>query len=213
MAIPTTTDEMALQEIPSLNDVYTKALELRPEIKSAQLAIESSNVNIKIAKGQQLPTIGLAAGFVTNTTSINSKSWGTQLKTNFDASAGVTVSVPIFDNRAAKTAINKARLSYQTSLLDLKDKETTLYATIENYWLEAVNNQNKLKAAMVSVAGQTESYELLSEQFRLGLKNIVELMTGKTHLLTAQQNELQSKYLAILNINLLKFYQSGILKN
>ena len=213
VAIPTTTDEMALQEIPSLNDVYTKALELRPEIKSAQLAIESSNVNIKIAKGQQLPTIGLAAGFVTNTTSINSKSWGTQLKTNFDASAGVTVNVPIFDNRAAKTAINKARLSYQTSLLDLKDKETTLYATIENYWLEAVNNQNKLKAAMVSVAGQTESYELLSEQFRLGLKNIVELMTGKTLLLTAQQNELQSKYLAILNINLLKFYQSGILKN
>ena len=56
------------------------------------------------------------------------------------------------------------------------------------------------------------SYELLSEQFDLGLKNIVELMTGKVNLLTAQQAELQAKYLTILNIDLLNFYQTGVLK-
>ena len=56
------------------------------------------------------------------------------------------------------------------------------------------------------------SYDLLSEQFRLGLKNIVELMTGKNNLLKAQQNELQSKYLAILNLNMLNFYKTGELK-
>ena len=54
-----------------------------------------------------------------------------------------------------------------------------------------------------------ESYNLLSEQFRLGLKNIVELRTGKDNLLRAQQNELQAKYLAILNLDMLKFYQQG----
>lgn len=37
-------------------------------------------------------------------------------------------------------------------------------------------------------------------------------MTGKNNLLTAQQNELQSKYLAILNIDMLKFYETGNLK-
>ena len=50
------------------------------------------------------------------------------------------------------------------------------------------------------------SYDLLSEQFRLGLKNIVELMTGKDNLVNAQQNMLQSKYMTILDIQLLKFY-------
>ncbi|MFW5511589.1 MAG: TolC family protein, partial [Segatella copri] len=52
-------------------------------------------------------------------------------------------------------------------------------------------------------------YNLLSEQFKLGLKNIVELRTGKDNLLKAKQNELQAKYLAILNINMLKFYKEG----
>ena len=68
------------------------------------------------------------------------------------------------------------------------------------------------RSAQVSSLSAKESYTLLSEQFRLGLKNIVELMTGKDNLLKARQNELQSKYLAILNINLLKFYQNGVLK-
>jgi outer membrane protein len=83
---------------------------------------------------------------------------------------------------------------------------------VENYWLQAVTNQNKFKAAQVSTQSAQESYDLLSEQFRLGLKNIVELMTGKDNLLKAQQNELQSKYLAILNLNMLNFYKTGELK-
>ena len=103
-------------------------------------------------------------------------------------------------------------LQRETYLLDLKDKRTTLYSTVENYWLQAVTNQNKFKAAQVSTQSAQESYDLLSEQFRLGLKNIVELMTGKDNLLKAQQNELQSKYLAILNLNMLNFYKTGELK-
>ena len=103
-------------------------------------------------------------------------------------------------------------LQRETYLLDLKDKQTTLYSTVENYWLQAVTNQNKFKAAQVSTQSAQESYDLLSEQFRLGLKNIVELMTGKDNLLKAQQNELQSKYLAILNLNMLNFYKTGELK-
>ena len=68
------------------------------------------------------------------------------------------------------------------------------------------------KAAKTSTESAQTSYDLLSEQFRLGLKNIVELMTGRDNLLQAQQNELQSKYLTILNINMLNFYKNGELK-
>lgn len=48
--------------------------------------------------------------------------------------------------------------------------------------------------------------KLLSEQFRLGLKNITELREAKENLLVAQQNELQSKYLALYNMQMLNFY-------
>lgn len=212
IAIPQTTDEMALCEIPALNEVYAATLNIRPEIKNAKLGIESSDLSIKIAKAQKLPTIDLNAGVSTNTTTMSDNKWGQQLKNNVNVGAGFTVSIPLFDNRSSKTAVNKAKIQRENYILELRDKQTTLYSTVENYWLQAVINQNKFKAAKVSTESAKASYELLSEQFALGLKNIIELMTGKNNLLTAQQNELHSKYLAILNIDMLKFYETGNLK-
>ena len=212
VAVPSTTDDMALEAVPALNDVYAASLEQRPEIKNAKLGIESSDLGIKVVKAGRMPTVSLNAGVMTSTSSMSDNAWGTQMKNNFSLGGGVTVSIPLFDNRQTKTAINKAKLQKQSYLLDLQDKQTTLYSTIENYWLQAVTNQNKFKAARVSTESAQASYELLSEQFKQGLKNTVELMTGKTNLLQAQQNELQSKYLAILNLNMLEFYQTGNIK-
>lgn len=212
VVIPTTTNDMALAAVPALNDVYAASVEQRPEIKSAKLGIESSDISVKIAKAGKMPTISMNAGINTSTTSMSQNGWGNQMKSNFSLGGGVTVSIPLFDNRQTKTAVNKAMLQKQNYLLDLQDKQTALYSTIENYWLQAVTNQNKFKAARVSTESAEASYELLSEQFKQGLKNIVELMTGKTNLLQAQQNELQSKYLAILNLNMLEFYKTGDIK-
>ncbi|MBD9246628.1 MAG: TolC family protein [Prevotella sp.] len=212
VVIPSTTDEMALKDVPALNDVYAASLTQRPEIQNAKLGIESSDLSVKIAKAGKMPTVSLNAGLSTSTTSMSQNGWGNQMKNNFTVGGGVSVSIPLFDNRKTKTSVNKAMLQKESYLLDLQDKQTTLYSTVENYWLQAVNNQNKFKAARVSTESAQASYELLSEQFNLGLKNIVELMTGKTHLLQAQQNELQSKYLAILNLNMLDFYRTGEIK-
>ena len=209
VTIPNTSDEMALQTIPAMNSVYASALNTRPEIKNAQIGIESSDLSIKMAKAQRMPTIGLSASAMTNTTSMSDNEWGRQLKNNFDVAGGLTLSVPIFDNRQTKTAIRKAKIQKQEYQLDLLDKQTTLYSTIENYWTQANTNQSMYKAAKESTKSAQVSYDLLSEQFRLGLKNTVELMTGMSNLLNAQQNELQSKYLTILNISMLNFYKDG----
>ena len=207
--VPTTTDEMALQDIPELQGVYVSALAIRPEIQNAQLGIASSELQVKIAKAGRMPTVGLNAGFSTSTTSMNTTAWGTQLKNNFNVGAGFNVSIPLFDQRQTKTAVNKAEIQKQSYMLDLKDQQTTLYSTIENYWLQALTNQNMFKAAQESRRSAEESYHLLSEQFKYGLKNTVELLAGRDNLLKAQQSELQSKYLTVLNLDMLNFYKNG----
>lgn len=207
VSVPSTSDDQALATIPGLQGVYESALLSRPEISNSKLAIKSGQVSLDIAKAGKLPTIGLTGGFGTSTSSMSNNGWGNQMKTNFDASIGATVSIPLFDNRKTRTNVNKAQLQIEQSKLDLQDKQNTLYNTIENYWIEANTNQSKFKSALVSVESQKTSYELLSEQFRLGLKNIVELLNGKTNLLTAQQSKLQSKYMTLLDVQLLKFYK------
>ena len=209
IVIPSTTDSQALASIPALNSVYASALDNRPEIKSYQNMIDQSNLNIDIAKAGKMPTISANAGVSTSSTSMNKTGWGTQIKQNFSLGGGVSISIPIYDNRATKTAINKANLQKQSSMLDLKNEQTKLYSIIENYWLQANTNQSQFKSAKVSTESAKTSFELLNEQFKLGLKNIVELRTGKDNLLKAQQNELQAKYLTILNLGILNFYKNG----
>ena len=201
------TDQMALAAVPSTQEVYLAALNSRPEIKNAQLSIDNADIQMKIAKGWRLPTISMNASVTTNNSSFSDDSWSNQIKTNFKAGGGVTVSIPIFDQRVTKTAINKANIQRQTALLDLKEKRSVLYSTIESYWIEATGNQSKFKAAKVATESSQVSYDLLSEQFAVGIKNIVELQAGMTRLLNAKQSELQAKYNTIYNIKMLELYK------
>ena len=207
VAMPTASDQQALASIPSVMTVYEQALTLRPEIKNTELALQASDVQLKIARAGYLPTLSMTGGVGPSTTSNNSNKWGEQMKTNFDASAGIGISIPIFDQRKARTAVNKAKIQHEQALLDQQDQQKKLYSTIEGFWLDAQTNQEKFRAASATVESEQQSYDLLQEQFNLGLKNIVELLNGKVSLLQAQQSKLQSKYTTILKQQLLKFYQ------
>ncbi len=200
-------DETALHPIPDEMEVYEKALELRPEIKAGKLSIEAADLNIDIAKAGYHPTISLNAGIGDSHYSGSRETVGEQLKQNLNASLGFTLSIPIFDNKKNQTNVKKAKLNKLDSELSLIDLQQQLYSTIDSYWVNANSSQQNFIAAQAKVKSAAISYELLNEQFKNGLKNIVELMTGRDQLLTAQQDKLQSKYTTILNAQLLKFYQ------
>lgn len=211
VAIPEVSDTEIMAEIPSLQSVYEEALVGRPEIERLQLAVKRTGVSVSIAKAGWLPTVNMTGGVTTSTNSLSSNGWGTQVKTNLTSSLGVGVTVPIYDGRSTKTAVNKAKINQLQAQLNLQDEQKALYADLQDYWVNALTNQQKYKAASSSVESAQISYDLLSEQFRLGLKNIVELMTGKDKLQQARQNQLQSKYQALYNQQMLKFYQSGVI--
>ena len=200
------TDEQVLALVPSAQDAYAKALEVRPEIKSAQLAIDAADMQLDIARRGFYPTIGIAASMGDSHYSASREGVGNQMKENLNISAGVTISVPVFDNRRNRSNVKSARLSQVTSKLDLQDKKNTLSSTIEQYWLNANSNQQNFLAARDRVKSQEASYELLNEQFQNGLKNTVDVLQGRDNVISAAQDLLQSKYTTLLNVQLLKFY-------
>ncbi len=199
-------DEQVMAMIPSAQQVYEQALATRPEIRSAERSIEAAALQERIAKAGYLPTVGMNASLGDSHYSASKEGAGEQMKRNLNGSLGVTVSVPIFDQRRNKSAVEQARLQHTTSQLDLMDRKNSLSSTIEEYWLNANNNQQRFVAAKSTLESQSESYKLLNEQFREGLKNTVDLLQGRDALLNAEQNLLQSKYNTLLYIQLLKFY-------
>jgi outer membrane protein len=207
VAIPTVSDANVLSPVPSKDEVYANAYGVRPEIKSGKLNIESSELDVNIARRGYLPSVSMSAGIGTNNSSGVHTDLTEQWRRNLNNSIGLTVSVPIFDNRQNRTNVQKAKLSKEAADLSLQNTEQELYQQIESYWLNARNAQQQYVAAKANVESMQETYGLVSEQFRLGLKNIVELTTGKNNLLQAEQQLLQSKYTALYNLAMLRFYQ------
>ncbi|MGN0257338.1 MAG: TolC family protein [Bacteroides sp.] len=212
LLLPIPENEQILSPLPLKADVYQQALVIRPEIEASKLSIETADLDIKIARAGYLPTLSLSAGIGTSHANGSDFSFSEQLKQNWNNSFGITLSIPIFNQRQTKSAIQKAKIQKQSSQLDLLDAQKTLYKTIEGLWLDANSAQQRYVAALEKQQSTQVSYDLVQEQFNLGMKNTVELLTEKCNLLNAQQETLQAKYMALLNAQLLRFYQGEALK-
>ena len=207
--LPQLGDDAALAPLPAKADVFRAALALRPEIESSKLSVDAADLDIKIARSGYIPSISLTAGIGSTNANGNDFTFTEQIKQNWNNSLGVTLSIPLFDGRQTKSAIRKAKLQKQSSQLDLMDRQKELYRTIETLWLDARSAQQQYEAARAQVQSTETSFALVSEQFDLGMKNTVELLTEKNNLLMTRQQLLQAKYMAILNRQLLNFYQGG----
>ncbi|WP_321438630.1 TolC family protein [uncultured Bacteroides sp.] len=207
LELPSLNDGSVIITLPNKMDVYSTALTIMPEIRSSKLTTQSANMDVSIAKSGYMPTVSLTAGIGTSHTTGTDFTFGQQVKNGWNNSLGLSVSVPIFNNRKTKSAVQKAKLQVLDSELSELNEQKTLFKTIETIYLDAVSSQNRFKAAVEKLQSTKTSYELIDEQFNLGMKNTVELLTEKNSLLSAQQEVLQAKYMAILNIQLLKFYQ------
>lgn len=208
IVIPDINDEDIMKALPLQADVYSTAVENRPEILAQKINLESSSLSIKSARTGYMPTISLNGNVGTsNVKAQKNNDIANQLKTNLSYSLGLSVSLSLFDNLETRTNIRKAKYAQQTAELQLQEALKSLYSSIESYYLDATTSQQQYIYAKKNVESMQESYELVSEQFRLGLKNIVELTTGKNNLLQAQQQLLETKYTALYNQAMLRFYQ------
>ncbi|MGN0057189.1 MAG: TolC family protein [Phocaeicola plebeius] len=205
-ALPVLDDAKVMALLPDQADVYAAALAARPEIQSSKLSIENARLAISTAKAGYLPTISLSSSSSSMTNSASTSNWAQQMKYGWNNMIGISLSLPLYDGRAAKSSVQKARLAYSSSLYTLESRQKELYATIESLWLDALNAQQQFAAAEAQLKSSQASFDLTNEQFGLGVKNTVELLTEKNNLLNAQQQRVQAKYMALLDRTLLNFY-------
>lgn len=204
---PELKDEDVSRALPDKLTVYQTALSFMPEIQAGKLAMNSAELGIKIAKAGLFPSLSMSASLSTGYDNAVSNGFATQLGDNFYQNAGLTLSIPIFNQKQVKTSVSKARLGYESAQLNYQQARKDLLSRVESAYLDAVSAQSRFISAREQLNSTLKSYTLVEDQFNLGMKNTVDLLTAKTNYLSAQQEYLQAKYSAILGYKLLDFYQ------
>ena len=206
-AVPGVKEENVLKALPSKDEVYATALKVMPQIRRGELGIEAAKLEEKSARAGFFPSISLSASVGTGHMSNNDFESGSQIWNRFNENVGLTRNIPIFSNRKNRTAVNKAKIALNDSYLEWTSLQKELLRNVESAYLDAVSAQAQYLSAREKEKYARESYELTSEQFRVGVKNTVELITAQNEYSAAQQQVLQAKYLTLLSIELLNIYQ------
>lgn len=207
LIMPALDDRDVLTPLPDKQLIYNTSLAVMPQVKSSRLSVDIAELEKKKAKAGFLPSLSMNAGIGTGHLSGTDYAFGSQIWNKFNESVGLTLSIPIFSNRQYKTAYNKAKYAITTSELELLNTQKQLLKTVEGIYLDATSSQTQYTSATERLSYVKESYNLIDEQFTLGMKNTLELLTEKNNYLTAQQEQLQAKYMALMSIQLLNIYQ------
>ncbi len=207
ISMPTLNEMDILKPLAKLQNVYESSLNVMPQLKSSRLNIQVAGLETEKAKANFLPKVNLNAGIGTNHSTALPGTFGLQVQDGFNDGIGLSVSIPIFTNRSNRSTLELDMLSEKTSQLNLQVAEKNLLTEVESSYQDALSAQSQYIAATQKVKALQISYDLIEQQFKLGLKSTLDLLTEKNNLLSAKQSLLQAKYLSIMNVQLLNLYQ------
>ncbi|MDO4496874.1 MAG: TolC family protein [Bacteroidales bacterium] len=195
-----------LKLIPSVTEVEEMAMNNLPNLRAAELQVKSSEMQVKIAKGGYLPTVSLNAGVSTNNGNALSGGFGTQVKNHLTSQIGLSVSVPIYDRRQTRSQVDKAKIQLANQELEAENTRLELQNTLSTLHLDIEAAQARYRSAVASEESARQTLEIMDERYGVGLESMLDLLTEKNNYLKARQETLQSKFTALLNLEILDFY-------
>jgi len=198
--------EEVLTLLPPVSEVEEMALNHLPNLRAAELRVKSQEMQVKMAEGGYYPTVSLNAGVSTNNGNTLRGSFGDQFRDHMMGSVGVSLSVPIYDRRQTRSQVDKAKIQLENQELEEENTRLELLNTITTLQLDIQAAQARYQSAVVSEESARQTFSIMDERYSVGLESMVDLLTEKNNYLKACQETLQSKFTALLNQEILKFY-------
>lgn len=206
----------------NIDDIFELASGSRPEVKSSEYALTSSEIDLMIAKGGRYPRLSLNNSFSTGYSDIRKKilgidpvtgpiygsySFADQVNDNINYGLGFNLSIPILNGWQVNKNISNSRLRIESSNYALEGIKKQLYKNIQQAYTDAVAALKKFAASRKAVAASEESFRYSEQKFNVGLVTPVDYNAAKNQLLNAQSGLSQSKYEFLFKTKVLDFYK------
>lgn len=209
----------ASPEILPIQMIYNKALEVMPEIKSAEMRLKSSRHAYNMAKANRYPSLGLSASLGSNYSdqiriSNNPmdpdynriKPFEDQWKDNRSATVSLRLSIPIFNGYQLSSYISRSRINVLNADYTLQLNQNTLRKNVETAYADAMASLTTYRAREKSLVSLRESFNYTQQRFNVGMVNAVDFNLAKTQLSRAESELLSAKYDYIFKLKILDFY-------
>jgi outer membrane protein len=197
------------------NEIYETALGIMPEIRGAELSVESNEKAIKVSKSGYYPTISFAAGVSSNYYNFSNSdnlSFGNQIDNNLQKTIYLTLRIPLFNRFATRNAVRMARKDYMESLLVKEQTHKTLFKEIQKAYYDALSAKEKYASTEKSVSANAEAMRYALEKYNAGSFTIYEYNEIKLKLASSRSEMSKAKYEFMLQKKILDFYSGNAIQ-
>ena len=132
--------------------------------------VEATNLQTKMAIGQNLPTVAVGAGYTYHNLMDNDHSFGMIF---------ATVSVPISDWWGGSHAIKRRKLEHQKAVEQLNDNAQLLQIRMQNAWNGVEESYQQLQIAQRSIEQAEENLRLNRDYYRAGTSRMSDLLEAQ----------------------------------
>ena len=205
-------DDIQSYFIKNPTEIYAIAEQIMPQIKSAELAVESGKKGVKIAQSGYYPALSFAAGissYYYHYNNLQNISFNDQLENNLQKSLYLTLRMPLFNRMATRNAVRTAKKNWEESRLIAEQSHKILYKDIQKAYYDALSAQEKYKSTQKVVDASSEAMRYAWEKYSSGKFTAYEYNEIKVKLANSQSEQAQAKYEYMLQKKILDFY-SGI---
>ncbi|WP_062175849.1 TolC family protein [Dysgonomonas macrotermitis] len=192
------------------NEVYQRALDVKPHVKEAVYNVESSKKNLKVAQSGYWPTLNFNMGYSTAFQRIynaNNVSFKDQFNNNGSEYLGFSLSIPIFNRFQVRNQVRQARLDIMNQELNLDNVKLALYKEIQQAYQNAVSAQAKYVSTEKAYDAALESFKYAEERYQIGKTSVFEYSEAQTKLISSKSEQIQAKYEFVFRSKILDFYQ------
>ena len=198
----------------SSSHIYAQAVEIMPQIKSANLRVASREKGLRIAKGRHYPRLLLTSGYNTGSRrylgtnpQLMDDPFLTQVHLNANSFIRLSLSIPIFNSYQTRTAVSNALINLDHARLDLELEQRALYKEIQQAHSDAAAAHKKYEATLKNLSALELAFQHTEQKYILGLLTSFDYSTSKTRLATAQAELISAKYEFIFKTKILDFYK------
>ena len=189
---------------PQSDELLKVALEKRADLGQAQVSLEKSELAVKLARSEYLPSLNAFASYQTN-------SRDTPFGADNDAwLAGVGLKWNLFEGFRTRHESKRAAANRLAASEMLDDKIKTVRYQLQESFLRHQEMGKRLELASHAVKDAEETVRLLSRRFENSLATMADLLDAQTALDQARVSQIEAQSHWILAGGRI-YYSAGIL--
>ena len=129
-----------------------------------------------------------------------------QLDNNIGYGLGASLSIPIFNNYAAKANVEKAKINAINSAIETDKTKQTLKTNVQNALASARAAKKTLEAAEATVLAAKVALDNANRKTELGSIGNLEYITARNRYDTAENNRLIARYDYYFKVKVIEYY-------